>query len=103
MQRFADRQSGRMVHVWRDIGVPLVRGCAAFARRDYGPAAALIGSILNEVAYAGGSDEQRLVFIQSNLVSLIRSGQKAEAVRALDEYIDSRPITPLERRWQVQI
>jgi hypothetical protein len=51
----------------------------------------------------GGSDEQRGVFIQSNLVGLIRSGQRQEASRALREYIGAREITPLEQRWLEQI
>ena len=103
MQRFADRQNGRAAHVWREVGIPLARGCVAFAQHEYGHAAALIGPILNDVPCVGGSDEQRGVFIQSNLVGLIRSGQKQEASRALREYIGAREITPLEQRWLEQI
>jgi tetratricopeptide (TPR) repeat protein len=103
MGRYADRQSGSAAHVWREIGMPLVRGCVAFARRDYAKAASLIGPIIDDVPCVGGSDEQRGVFIQSNLVSLIKSGQKHEAAQALQAYIGSRAITPLERRWLEQI
>ncbi len=103
LERFAGRQSGRAARVWRDVGLPLVRGSAAFARRDYPLAAALLGPILNDAACAGGSDEQRGVFIQSNLVSLIRSQQKSQARRALDQYIGGRAVTPLERLWRDQI
>ncbi|HEY2105844.1 MAG TPA: hypothetical protein VGH29_08665 [Candidatus Binataceae bacterium] len=102
MGRFADQQRGRPAHVWREIGLPLARGCVAFARREYGQAAALIGPILNEVPCAGGSDEQRGVFIQANFVGLIRSGQKQEASHALREYIGAREITPLELHWLEQ-
>ena len=103
MQRFADEQTGRAAYVWREIGMRLVRGCVSFARGEYGPAAALIGPILKDVQYAGGSDEQRGVFIQSNLVGLIRSGQKRDAERALREYIGARPVTALEERWLEQV
>jgi hypothetical protein len=103
MERYADRQTGAAAHVWREIGMPLVRGCVAFARRDYGQAAALIGPIIDEVPCVGGSDEQRGVFIQSNLIGLIRSGQKSVASQALQAYIGSRGITPLEQRWLAQV
>jgi hypothetical protein len=103
MGRYADRQTARSAHVWREIGTPLVRGCAAFAQRQYAEAAALIGPILNDVACVGGSDEQRGVFIQSNFVALIRSGQKGDASGALSDYIGARGITPLEQRWLDQV
>ena len=102
MERFSDRQSGRSAHVWREIGMPLVRGCVAFARRDYEQAASLLGPIINDVPCVGGSDEQRGVFIQSHLVSLIRSGQKPAASTALREYIGARGLTRLEQRWLEQ-
>ena len=44
-------------------------------------------------------DEQRGVFAESHLVSLIRAGRKAEARAALGEHIARRPETALERRW----
>ena len=103
MERFADRQSGRAAHVWRETGMPLVRGCVAFARRDYDQAASRLSPIINDVPCVGGSDEQRGVFIQSNLVSLIRSGQKRAASQALQEYIGARGVTPLEQRWLDQV
>ena len=103
MERYADRQTGAAAHVWREIGMPLVRGCVAFARRNYEQAAALIGPIIDEVPCVGGSDEQRGVFIQSNLIGLIRSGQKSEASQALQAYVGSRGMTPLEQRWLAQV
>ncbi len=103
MERFADRQTGTGAHVWRAVGMPLVRGCVAFARGAYGQAAALIGPIVDDVPCAGGSDEQRAAFIQSNLVALIRSGDKRAAAQALQAYIGSRGVTPLEQRWLDQV
>jgi len=103
MGRFAGGQAGRGARVWHDIGMPLARGCVAFARGEYELAASLLGPILNDVHCAGGSDEQRGVFIQSNLIALIRSGQRSEASRALQEYIGSRGQTPLEQRWMAQL
>jgi tetratricopeptide (TPR) repeat protein len=79
MEQFADRQSGGLAHVWKTVGVPLARGCVAYAERDFDRAAALLGPILSDVPCVGGSDEQRGVFDESFLVSLIGSGRKAEA------------------------
>ena len=65
------KQTGNLAHVWNDVGVPLARGCVAFASGDYDRASAILQPILSDVACVGGSDEQRDVFAESNLVSLI--------------------------------
>jgi len=99
MQRHAEKQTGSLAHVWKDIGLPLARGCVAFASGDYDRASALLEPILADVPCVGGSDEQRGVFAESHLVSLIRAGRKAEARAALNDRINGRPETTLERRW----
>jgi tetratricopeptide (TPR) repeat protein len=100
----ADAQSGGHQKVWREIGLPLVEGSVAFAYGDYDRAAATLAPILPEVACAGGSDEQRGVFIQSHIVSLVKSaGDRERAQRAIHDYIAGRPVTPLERFWLAEI
>ena len=99
MESHAAAQTGGQKKVWQQIGMPLARGCVAFASGDYDAAAAQLAPILAEVACVGGSDEQRGVFIQSHLVSLIRGGHRDAARDAIDKYIAGRPITPLERYW----
>jgi tetratricopeptide (TPR) repeat protein len=103
MQRHAERQTGRLAHVWNEVGVPLARGCIAFAAGDYDRASALLRPILAETPCVGGSDEQRGVFAESHLVSLIRAGRKDEARAALIEHIAGRDETALERRWEESI
>ena len=103
MQRHAEKQTGRLAHVWNEVGVPLARGCVAFASGDYDRASELMRPILDDVPCVGGSDEQRGVFAESHLVSLIRAGRKAEARTALGEHIARRPVTALERRWAEMI
>src|SRR3984957_10947508 len=103
MERHAERQTGNLAHVWNDVGVPLARGCIAFASGDYNRASALLQPILNDLACVGGSDEQRGVFAESHLVSLIKAGRKSEARTALIEHIARRPITAVERRWAEMI
>ena len=99
MERHAEKQTGNLAHVWNDVGVPLARGCVAFASGDYDRASAILQPILNDVPCVGGSDEQRGVFAESHLVSLIRAGRRAEARTALSEHIARRPETAVERRW----
>ena len=103
MQRHAEKQTGSLAHVWNDIGMPLARGCVAFASGDYDRAIGLLQPILTDVPCVGGSDEQRGVFAESHLVSLIKAGRKTEARTALDQHINGRPETALERRWALLI
>jgi hypothetical protein len=77
MERHSEKQTGNLAHVWNDVGVPLARGCVAFASGDYDRASAILHPLLADVACVGGSDEQRGVFAESHLVSLIRSGRRA--------------------------
>jgi tetratricopeptide (TPR) repeat protein len=99
----ADAQSGGQKKVWKEIGVPLAEGSVAFAYGEYDRAAAALAPILPEVACAGGSDEQRGVFIQSHLVSLVKGGNRDRAHRAIEDYIAGRPVTSLERYWLAEI
>jgi hypothetical protein len=50
-----------------------------------------------------GSDEQRGVFAESHLVSLIRGERWEEARTALSEHMTRRPMTAVERRWAAMI
>jgi tetratricopeptide (TPR) repeat protein len=103
MERHAEKQTGALAHVWKDVGVPLARGCVAFAAGDYDRAVALLQPILADVPCGGGSDEQRGVFAESHLVSLIKAGRKTEARAALADHINDRPETALERHWAESI
>lgn len=103
MTRHAEKQTGKLAHVWNEIGVPLAYGCVAFASGHYDRASELLLPILNDVPCVGGSDEQRGVFAESHLVSLINAGRKTEARAALGEHIARRPETALERRWAEMI
>ncbi|HKN14618.1 MAG TPA: hypothetical protein VJX68_15630 [Candidatus Binatus sp.] len=99
MERHAEKQTGGLAHVWNEVGVPLARGCVAYAAGDYDRAAGLLQPILADVPCVGGSDEQRGVFAESHLLSLIRGGRKVEARAALSEHIAGRPETALDRHW----
>jgi hypothetical protein len=89
--------------VWKNIGIPQLRGTLSFARGRYDEAAAMLGPILDDIAAGGGSDEQRGVFHQSHFVSLARAGRRAEAQEALRGYAEGRPPMALYRRWAAEI
>ena len=82
---------------------PQAQACLAFAEGHWGQAARLFEPILPEIACAGGSDEQRGVFSQSYLMSLIRSGECAAARSLLDREIGARAPIPLEQHWLAQL
>ncbi|SRR5579885_245611 len=103
VEDYAERQTGRAAHVWKDIGVLQAQGSIAFARGDYDRAAAMLGPTLSDIACGGGSDEQRAVFAQSYFLSLARAGRKDAARQALRDYLEDRPPNPLHRRWLAEI
>ncbi len=103
LESFARSQNGPAAKVWLKVGVPQSQACLAFAEGDWKRAGRQFEPILAEIACGGGSDEQRGVFSQSYLMSLIRSGERAAAHRLLDRWIGSRAPIPLEQHWLAQI
>jgi len=99
MRDYADRQSGSYRRVWRDIAVPLVEGCRAFAEREYTRCATLLEPIAGEIGCVGGSDAQNDLFAQTLLVALIESGRKRDAAALLAQRLGGRKPTPLEAHW----
>jgi tetratricopeptide (TPR) repeat protein len=99
MEDFARSQSGPAADLWFRVGLPQARACLAFAEGDWKRAARLFETILPDIARGGGSDEQRGVFSQSYLLSLIHGGERAGARRTLDSWIGSRAPIPLEQHW----
>jgi tetratricopeptide (TPR) repeat protein len=102
-ERHAQSIDGKAAGVWKNIGIPQLRGTLSFARGRYDEAAAMLGPILDDIAAGGGSDEQRGVFHQSHFVSLARAGRRAEAQEALRGYAEGRPPMALYRRWAAEI
>jgi hypothetical protein len=95
----ADRQPGSARWLWRDIALPLVTACRAFAERAYGRCAALLEPIAGDLAVAGGSDAQSDLFRQTLLVALLESGRRADARALLQHRLGDRAPTPLEASW----
>jgi hypothetical protein len=100
MGEFADRQPGGYRRVWREIGVPLVEGCRAFAEGDYAQCATLLEPIAGDLYCVGGSDAQNDLFAQTLLVALLESGRKRDAASLLAHRLTRRKPTPLEEQWR---
>ncbi len=103
LESFARSQNGPPTRVWLKVGLPQSQACLAYAEGHWKDAACLFEPILSEIACAGGSDEQRGVFSQSYLMSLIKSGERASARRLLHQWIGRRAPIPLEQHWLGQI
>ncbi|HXW84841.1 MAG TPA: hypothetical protein VEJ86_10585, partial [Candidatus Binataceae bacterium] len=103
LERFAAAQTGGARRVWLEVGVPEARASLAFAEGDCTRAAELFEPILDEIWRGGGSDEQRGVFAQSYLVSLIRQGANARASSVLRDWLGSRTPIPVEQHWLSQV
>jgi hypothetical protein len=93
------RQSGAAARVFRDVGLPLVTACAAFAAGEAARCTVLLEPILPELACVGGSDAQNDLFRQTYVIALLDSGRQAEARRRLNARLGSGSPTPVEQTW----
>jgi tetratricopeptide (TPR) repeat protein len=93
------RQTGAAARVFRDVGLPLVTACAAFAAGEASRCTVLLEPILPEVACVGGSDAQNDLFRQTYLVALLDSGRQSDARRRLNVRLDGHAPTAVEQRW----
>lgn len=96
---FADGRTGHVREVWHTVGSGLIGATLAYAEGRWNEAADGFGPLLERSGEGGGSDEQRGVFDQSYLLSLINGGRREEARDWLHGKIGSRGPSPLERHW----
>ena len=99
LREHAFRQTGAAARVFRDVGLPLVTACVAFAAGEAARCAVLLEPILPEIACVGGSDAQNDLFRQTYLIALLDSGRQSEARRRLNARLEGRPPTPAEQVW----
>lgn len=98
-ERYADTREGRERKVWYTVGLGLARAVLAYARGQWAEAAEGFAPLLARSGEGGGSDEQRGVFAESYLLSLIHGGEHERARERLSARIGERDPTPLERHW----
>ena len=99
----ADRQGGGQSTVWRTVGIPLLRGTAAFAQGRYKEAAEDLEAIEADVWQVGGSDAQVDLFRQTYLVTQIENGAKTMATAYLDSLVPALGATPLQDSWRARL
>lgn len=99
LRAYAFGQTGAAARVFRDVGVPLVNACAAFAAGEAARCTVLLEPILPEIACVGGSDAQNDLFRQTYVVALLDSGRQAEARRRLNARLAGHTPTPVEQVW----
>ncbi|MDF1653889.1 MAG: hypothetical protein P1U34_02160 [Coxiellaceae bacterium] len=103
LKQFSDQQQGEEATRWQQYGLPLAEACMAFGEKNYDQSSKLLANTFT-FTEAGGSDEQRGVFWQSYLQSLIHSGQDKKAVELLNDMMgQSKMPCALEDWWQQQI
>jgi hypothetical protein len=81
--------------------VDLIRGAAAFARKDYEEAVRLLEPVADQVVRIGGSHAQREVFEDTLLQAYLRTGRCEQAAALLRVRLDRRP-SQRDARWLEQ-
>ena len=99
LRAYAFRQTGTAARVFRDVGLPLVNACAAFAAGEAARCSVLLEPVLPELACVGGSDAQNDIFRQTYVVALLDSGRQTEARRRLDARLAGNAPTAIEQGW----
>ena len=99
LRDYAFRQTGFAARVFRDVGLPLVTGCAAFAAGEAARCTVLLEPIMPEIACVGGSDAQNDLFRQTWVVALLDAGRQSEARKRLNARIAGSAPTAVEQGW----
>lgn len=99
LRDYAFRQTGFSARVFRDVGLPLVTGCAAFAAGEAARCTVLLEPVMPEIACVGGSDAQNDLFRQTWVVALLDAGRQAEARKRLNARIAGSAPTAVEQGW----
>jgi len=99
LRAYAFRQTGAAARVFRDVGLPLVNACVAFAAGEAARCTVLLEPILPEIACVGGSDAQNDLFRQTYVVALLDAGRQAEARRRLNARLAGHTPTAYEQGW----
>lgn len=92
--------TGNEQRLWKTVALPLLEGCAAFGKGEYGAAVTRLTPIMGSVTQVGGSDAQDELFYQAYLVSLLRSGQAKSAQKVLKGKLAHYIPTALGEYWQ---
>ena len=83
----------------REVGLPAMRGLAAFAFGDHGPALDHLMPVLSKLSLGGGSHAQRDLFHWTAVEAAVRSGRRSVAQALARERLAAKPHSPINRAW----
>ncbi|WP_347251815.1 tetratricopeptide repeat protein [Legionella sp.] len=86
-------------NLWCEVNFPLCKAVAAFAQEDYQTSYRLLEPIIERCTQIGGSDAQDELFIQTYLISLLRTQQKNKAKQFFDHHLSHYKNTALADYW----
>lgn len=93
----ASRESDTNARMTRDVGLPIVRGLAAFGRGEYGKAVEELMPVRYRACVFGGSHAQRDILQRTLLEAAIRGGDHKLATALANERMMSKPHCPYSR------
>lgn len=99
MQKMQETAPALTRKVWQDVAVPAAQAFVAFAKEDYGLTRKLLAPARQQLQSVGGSHAQRDLFEQVWIQSLLKSGQKTDALNLLQARLDFRNPVPLDMSW----
>lgn len=99
IKSFALEQMKEDRFVWKEIGLPLIKGCLAAADHDYTLALKHFDPIIDKVSSVGGSDAQIDLFYETYLKCLMGSQRYADSERLVHQMTQGRNMTKLELKW----
>lgn len=92
-------QPGYAQNLWHNVTLPFCKGILAFVRKDYHASCDMLAPIITDCFQMGGSDAQDELFLQTYLLSLLRSKRQVEAEQFFAKYLSHYKNTPLAEYW----
>ncbi|MFN8040975.1 MAG: hypothetical protein U0Q07_17295, partial [Acidimicrobiales bacterium] len=99
----SSRDDEEATTIWRPIGEPVVRACAAHGRGDLDGAAALLDPVMGSFTAIGGSDAQDDLFRLAYLTALAGAGRDADARAWWTEMTAFKAPSPLDGRLEERL
>jgi tetratricopeptide (TPR) repeat protein len=99
MKKMQDNAPKLTRAVWRDVAYPAAKAFVAFADEDYGQVLSLLAPARQKLQLVGGSHAQRDLFEQVWIESLLRAGQRHDAIELLHARLNFRNPVPLDEAW----
>jgi hypothetical protein len=87
----------------REIGLPALKGIAAFGRGAYDEALEYLLPLRGKANRFGGSHAQRDLFSWTLVEAALRSGDRAVAEGLIAERLATKPESPINLAWDERV